>query len=245
MLQGKRVLITGGSRGLGAAISRVFASHGARVAFTYTRDENAAANTIAQIQSAGSEARAFKVSVLDSDATESMVGELESAWGGVDILVNNAGISQSLPLALLEEEDWDRVVDTNVKGPFLTSRHVLRSMIRRKSGVVLMIGSLVGERMMEAPVHYCASKAAIRGLTEALAKEVARYGIRVLCLAPGLLEDGMGQNLPDYRLADYLKHCSLGRVGKLEEIAQLAAFLVSDGNSYMSGETVVADGGVN
>jgi 3-oxoacyl-[acyl-carrier protein] reductase len=245
MMQGKRVLITGGSRGLGAAMSRLFASYGARIAFTYTRDEKAAATAVEQIQSLGSEARAFKVSVLDSEATESMVGELESDWGGIDILVNNAGISQSLPLALLEEEDWDRVVDTNVKGTFLTSRHVLRSMIRRKSGVVLMIGSLVGERMMDAPVHYCASKAAIRGLTEALAKEVARYGIRVLCLAPGLLEDGMGQNLPEHRLADYLKHCSLGRVGKLEEIAQLAAFLVSDGNSYMSGETVVADGGVN
>jgi len=98
--------------------------------------------------------------------------------------------------------------------------------------------------MIDAPVHYCASKAAVRGLTEALAKEVARYQIRVLCLAPGLLEDGVGRNLPEHRLADYLKHCSLGRVGRFEEVARLAAFLVSDANSYMSGETIVADGGV-
>jgi len=143
-----------------------------------------------------------------------------------------------MPLALMEEEDWDRVMDINVKGTFLTSKSVLRGMIRRKRGVVLNVGSLVGVRMIEAPIHYCASKAAVKGLTEALAKEVARYGIRVICLAPGLLEDGVGRNLPDYRLADYLKHCSLGRLGGLDEVANLAAFLVSDANSYMSGETV-------
>jgi NAD(P)-dependent dehydrogenase (short-subunit alcohol dehydrogenase family) len=117
-------------------------------------------------------------------------------------------------------------------------------MIRRKSGVVLNLGSLAGVRMMAAPIHYCASKAAIVELTQALAKEVARHGVRVLCLAPGLLEGGMGQNLPEYRLADYLEHCSLGRVGTFDEIAELAAFLVSDGSRYVSGATVVADGGL-
>jgi NAD(P)-dependent dehydrogenase (short-subunit alcohol dehydrogenase family) len=160
------------------------------------------------------------------------------------VLVNNAGVSQNMPLALMEEEDWDRVMDVNVKGTFLTSRTVLRGMIRRKRGVVLNIGSLAGMRMIDAPVHYCASKAAIKGLTEALAKEVARYGIRVICLAPGLLEEGVGRNLPEHRLADYLKHCALGRVGTFDEIARLAAFLVSGVNGYMSGETVIADGGV-
>jgi NAD(P)-dependent dehydrogenase (short-subunit alcohol dehydrogenase family) len=98
--------------------------------------------------------------------------------------------------------------------------------------------------MIEAPVHYCASKAALKGLTQALAKEVARYQIRVLCLAPGLLEDGVGRNLPEHRLTDYLKHCALGRVGTFEEVARFATFLVSDANSYMSGETVVMDGGL-
>ena len=123
--------------------------------------------------------------MLDVPGTEAMIAELERAWGALDMLVNNAGVSQNLPLALMEEEDWDRVMDVNVKGTFLTSRAALRGMIRRRRGVVLNIGSLVAVRMMEAPVHYCASKAAIKGLSEALAKEVARYGIRVLCLAPG------------------------------------------------------------
>ena len=240
MLTGKAALITGGSRGLGRSLVRAFAAQGARVAFTYARDDAGARATLEEV----GVAKAFRVSVLDVPATEAMIAEVEREWGAIDVLVNNAGISQNLPLALMEEEDWDRVMDINGKGTFLTSKAVLRGMIRRKRGVVLNIGSLVGVRMLEAPIHYCASKAAVKGLTEALAKEVARYGIRVLCLAPGLLEDGVGRNLPDYRLADYLKHCSLGRLGGLDEVARLAAFLVSDANGYMSGETVVIDGGL-
>ena len=241
ILAGKTALITGGSRGLGRALVETFASEGARVAFSYARDRAGAEATVA---ATGGGARPFQVSVLDVPATEAMIDEIERQWGGLDILVNNAGVSQNLPLALMEEEDWDRVMDVNAKGTFLTSKAVLRGMIRRRHGVVLNIGSLVAVRMMEAPIHYCASKAAIKGFSEALAKEVARYGIRVLCLAPGLLEDGVGRNLPDYRLADYLKHCSLGRLGGLAEVARSAAFLVSDANSYMSGETVVIDGGL-
>src|SRR5678815_2262326 len=141
----------------------------------------------------------------------------------------------------MEEEDWDRVMDVNVKGAFLTSRTVLKGMIRRKAGVILNIGSLAGTRMIEAPVHYCASKAALKGLTQALAKEVARYQIRVLCLAPGLLEDGVGQSLPEHRLQEYVKHVALGRIGTLQEVARFAAFLVSDRNSYMNGETILMD----
>jgi len=243
-LRDKRILVTGGSRGLGRAFCVAFAENGARVAFTHTRADDDAQATIEATRTAGSEAVAFRTSVLDIPATTAMVKDLEDRWGGIDILVNNAGVTQNLPLALMEESDWDLVMDVNVKGTFLTSRAVLRGMIRRKGGVILNIGSLAGARMIEAPVHYCASKSALIGLTEALAKEVARYQIRVNCLAPGLLEDGLGRNLPDYRLADYLKHCSLHRVGTFAEVAEFAAFLVSDGNSYMSGETIVMDGGV-
>src|ERR1700676_1373877 len=108
-------------------------------------------------------------------------------------------------------------------------------MVRRKGGVILNIGSLAGSRMISAPVHYCASKGAIKALTQAMAKELARYHIRVLCLAPGLLDDGMGRNVPETGLAEYLKHCSLARLGTLEEAARTAVFLVSDYNSYMNG----------
>ena len=240
-LAGKRALVTGGSRGLGRAFCSALAAAGARVAFTYAKDANAAADTLAALPEGS---RAQQVSVLDSTGTRTLVRELETAWGGVDILINNAGINQNLPIALLQEVDWDLVMDTNVKGAFLTTRAVLPGMIKRKCGVILNIGSLAGERVIEAPVHYSASKAALRGMTQALAKEVARHNVRALCLAPGLLDDGVGRSLPEHLLADYLKHNALGRVGGVAEVAQLAVFLVSDANSFMNGETILMDGGL-
>ncbi len=244
LLRDKTALVTGASRGLGREIARTFARHGARVAFTYNRSEEAAQELVREIEASAGRAVARRVSATDADGTRAFLREIEQELGGVDVLVNNAGVSQNLPLALLEEQDFDTVVDLNLKGAYLTAREALRGMIRRKRGVVLNVGSLAGVRMMEAPIHYCASKAGLVGMTEAMAKEVARHGVRVVCVAPGLLEDGVGRNLPEHRLADYLKHCSLGRVGTFREVAELSAFLVSDRNGYMTGATVVVDGGV-
>jgi 3-oxoacyl-[acyl-carrier protein] reductase len=244
ILAGKRALVTGGSRGLGRAICRTFAAEGARVAFTHTQAGAAAEEALAAVAAAGVEGRAFQVPASDGAATAAMVAELERDWGGLDVVVNNAGVSQTLPLALIDEADFDHVMDVNVKGVFVTSKAVLRGMIRRKAGVVLNIGSLVGLRGIDAPVHYAASKAAVHGLTLAMAKEVARHGVRVLCLAPGLLEDGVGKNIPEHRMADFLRHCSLGRAGTFDEVARFAAFLVSDRSSYTTGAIVVMDGGL-
>jgi len=243
-LAGKVALVTGGGRGLGAAMVRVFAAAGAKVGFSYARNEEAARALVDAVAAAGGQAFGYPVSVLDTPGTDAMMRDLETRFGPLDILVNNAGISQNLPLPLLEEEDFDKVLDVNVKGAYLTSRAALRGMMRRKKGVILNIGSLVSERILEAPIHYTTSKAAIDGLTKALAKEASRHGVRVLCLAPGLLEDGLGKNLPEHRLVDYLKHCALGRVGSLDEVAKLGCFMASDEASYMWGATVVADGGV-
>lgn len=242
LLDGKRVLVTGGSRGLGRALCVSFARHGAKIAFTWNTNQPSAEETVSQCSQVGTTPIPFQASVLDSNRIAQAVKDLEQRWGGIDVLVNNAGVTQNLPLALMEEEDWDFVMDTNVKGAFLMSRAVLRGMFRRKSGVILNLGSLAGARMIEAPVHYYTSKAAIRGFTEALAKEVARHHVRVLCLAPGLLEDGVGRNLPDHKRDDYLHHCALGRVGTFAEVAEFAAFLVSDQNSYQTGATVLIDG---
>lgn len=245
-LANKVALVTGASRGLGRHIVREFVAQGARaVAFTYGKDHKSAEATTTYAQAAGEGVvSAHQCNVTDARATELLVRELEKKYGAIDVLVNNAGITQNLPLALIEEEDFDLVMDTNVKGTFLTSRSVLRGMIRRKSGVVINVGSLAGERMIDAPIHYCTSKAALRGMTESLAKEVGRYGIRVVLLAPGLLEDGLGRNLPEHRLQDYLKHCALGRVGTFDEVAELCAFLASERAGYLTGASVVADGGV-
>ena len=214
------------------------------MAFTYLRHDDDADETLNLSSSGNGSVLAYKVSVLDPVATEKMVGDLEDRWGGIDFLVNNAGATQNLPMALIEEEDWDFVMDINVKGTFLTTRAVLRGMIRNKSGVILNIGSIAGARMIKAPVHYSTSKAAVKGFTEALAKEIARYQIRVLCLAPGLLEAGVGMNVPEHKLNEYLEHCALNRLGTFEEVARFATFLVSDANSYMTGETILMDGGL-
>ena len=244
LLAGKTALVTGGSRGLGRAICQAFARHGAAVAFNYRSDEEGAAATLALLQQHPGAHMAQRSSVLDGPAFARTVAAVEAAFGHIDILVNNAGISQPLPMALMDEADWDEVMDTNAKGAFIASRAVLRGMVRRRQGVVLNIGSLAGARLLEAPLHYCASKAAVHGLTRALSKEMARYGVRINCLAPGLLEDGVGRSLPEHRLRDYLEHVALGRVGTLAETAEMACFLVSDLNSYMNGEVVVMDGGL-
>jgi 3-oxoacyl-[acyl-carrier protein] reductase len=243
-LKDKRVFVTGGSRGLGRELCCAFAEEGARVAFNYSSDDDGANATIEAVREFGIEARPLKCSVLDQPSLAQSVRELEDDWGGIDALVNNAGISQMLPMALMEEEDWDAVMDVNVKGTFLVTKAVLRGMIRRKSGTILNIGSLAGVRLIEAPVHYASSKAALKGFTESLAKEVGRYGITVNCLAPGILEGGVGNQLPAYRLEDYVHHCALGRIGTFRDVANTAAFMISDENSYMTGATLVMDGGL-
>ena len=243
-LSGKIALVTGGSRGLGRALCEALSAEGADVAFNYSSDRQGAAATLEAIERSGRRGLAFEVSVLDEGGLARMVKEIEDKWRAVDVLVNNAGVSQPLPLPLMEVADWDLVLDVNAKGHFMVSRAVLRGMIRRRSGAVLNIGSLAGLRLIESPVHYAASKAAIKGFTQALAKEVARYNIRVNCLAPGLLEEGVGQSLPEHRMQEYLRHVSLRRLGTLEEVAKFAAFLVSDRNSYMNGETILMDGGL-
>ena len=149
LLIGQRALVTGGSRGLGRAIVLALARHGAKVAFTYARNEEAAERTRQDATALGAEVLTFRADAADNPSTEALVRSLESSWDGLDVLVNNAAITQNLPLALLEEEDFDRVIRVNVKGPFLTSRAVLRGMIRRKSGVIVNIGSLAGARMIE------------------------------------------------------------------------------------------------
>ncbi len=244
LLRNQRVLVTGGSRGLGRAICAACAEHGADVAFTFASDEAGAAITSERIAAAGRRAVAAKVPVLDGPGLDRFLRQVESTWGPLDVLIANAGISQPLPLALLEEDDWDQVMDTNTKGAFITVRSVLRGMIRRRRGAVLLIGSVAGERMLEAPIHYSASKAALSSMAGTLCKEVGRYGIRVNCLAPGLLDEGVGQNLPEHRLEEYLDHVALHRLGAVAEVARLAVFLVSARTAYMSGATVVADGGL-
>ncbi len=243
-LAGKRCLVTGGSRGLGRAMCEAFATAGAKVAFTYRTDTSDAEESKASLVALGCEPLVFQGNVADAAHVTATVAAIVAAWGGVDILVNNAGITQILPIALLEEADFDQVMAVNVKGPYLFSRAVLRSMIRAKSGHILNIGSFASERVIEAPLHYATAKSALRGMTESLAREVGRYNIKVNLLSPGLLDCGLARMLPKHRIAEYLAQSSLGRLGTAREVAELATFLVSDDNSFMAAAKIIADGGL-
>jgi 3-oxoacyl-[acyl-carrier protein] reductase len=244
LLDGRTALVTGGSRGLGRALCRALAGEGANIAFNYSRSVEDADATAQELRALGRRVWPFRVSVLDKPGVTNMVRVVEAEAGGIDVLVNNAGVGQVVPLALMEEEDWDRMIDTHVKGAFITTQAVLRGMVRAQYGRILNIGSLAGVKMMQAPVHYATAKAALKGFSEALAKEVGRYGITVNCLAPGILEQGVSDHLPAAKKQEYLSHCALRRTGTLAEVAALAAFLASDKNSYMNGSTIVVDGGV-
>ena len=243
-LHDKRCVVTGGSRGLGLAICCAFARAGARVAFTYSTNDADAEAARERITEAGCEPLVFKGSVADSAHVTSVAKALVAKWGGIDILVNNAGVTQIVPIALLDEDDWDRVIDINLKGVYLFSRAVLRPMIKQRAGAILTIGSFASERVIEAPIHYAASKSALRGFTEALARDVGRYNITVNLLSPGLLDVGLGRMLPKHRIAEYLEQCPTGRLGMAAEVADTAVFLVSDENRFMTGAKVVVDGGV-
>jgi len=244
LLRGKRCLVTGGTRGLGRAIVRAFARHGAKVAFTYAHRDADAEETSAELGALGAEHLVLKGSTADAAHAKDAIERVVKAWQGIDVLVNNAAIMQVLPISLLEESDWDLVMDVNVKGPYLFTRAALRSMIRQRSGHVLFIGSFVSERVVESPVHFAASKSALRGLTESLAREVGRYGIQVNLVAPGLLDVGLAQTLPQHRQKEYVERSALRRLGRAEDVAESIAFLVSGENRFMSGAKIGLDGGI-
>jgi 3-oxoacyl-[acyl-carrier protein] reductase len=245
-LAGRLALVTGGSRGLGRAICIGLARDGASVAFNYARSDADADATLSELTKANPAGKhsSHKVSVLDKAGLVELAKMLDTAHGKIDILVNNAGFGQVVPLALMEETDWDQMIDTHVKGAFLSTQAVLRTMVRERYGRVINIGSLAGVKMMQAPVHYATAKAALKGFTESLAKEVGRYGITVNCVAPGILDEGVSDHLPPARREEYVRHCSLRRIGSLEEAANVVAFVASEKSSYMNGATVVVDGAV-
>jgi 3-oxoacyl-[acyl-carrier protein] reductase len=244
LLDGKRCLVTGGSRGLGRAIALAFAAAGARVAFTYRERRDDAEITRKLLDEAGAHPLVLEGSVADPAHADEAVLAVTREYGGLDVLVNNAAVLQVLPIALLEVADWDRVMDTNVKGAYLFARAALKPMIKARRGHIVNIGSFGSDRVVDAPVHYAASKAALMGFSQALAKEVGRFGIAVNHLVPGLLDVGISSRLPPHRIASYIEHCSLGRLGRADEVAALATWMVSDENTFMAGAKVVIDGGL-
>lgn len=245
MLSEKVVLITGGSKGLGKEFAVECAKNGATVIFTCSRDKESAESTLEILKEISSLAHTyFKVKCDDLAGNMEMAKEIHEKFSKIDCLINNAGISEFLPLALMDEDDWNKIIKTNVNGIYATTKALLPFMIRQKSGSILNISSLAGVRILAAPISYCASKASVKGFTESLCKEVGRYNIRVNCLAPGILEGGVADGIPESKVSSFVKQVSLGRTGTFNEVAKCATFLISDENSYMSGNTIVMDGGL-
>jgi len=244
-IDGKVAVVTGGTGALGSSMVRVLAREGYRVCFTYRTHEDKARALEAENRSPEwPEPRGFQMDVTNGAAVASLAEKIEREEGPVHVLVNNAGTSQVLPFALIEEKDWDALMDVNLKGLFLVTKAFIRGMIRRRRGSVVNIGSLAGMRMLEVPVHYAAAKSAVVGFTLSLAREVGRYGIRVNAAVPGLMEGGVGENVPENLREEYRHFCSLGRLGKPEELAELVAFLASERASYVNGQAIFLDGGI-
>lgn len=235
----KSVLVTGGTGAVGREIVRKLTAAGWRTAFTW-RSSSEKAEALAE------ETGAFAV---EADLTSSaqvnrMAGLVEEKFGPLDGLVNNAGMTQIMPFALIEEDDWDKVIGANLKTMFLVTYAVVRGMIRQKSGVIVNIGSLAGHRMLEVPVHYATAKAGVTGFTLSLAREMARYNIRVNEVVPGLLSDGVGRMVPEAELKEYLKYCTAGRPGNPAEVAELVEFLLSDRAGYINAQSIGINGGI-
>ena len=243
LLEGKRAFVTGGTRGIGAAICEVFAREGADVAFNYNSRDDLAEQVKAKIAAFGRRAEAFKVSVTDRLGMKKLTRELVEKWGGIDVLVNNAAVNKADNFATTTDKSWDWVVDTNVNSLFAVTKPIYKQMIRQRAGAILNITSVGALRALPTSVHYATSKAAMIGFTKCLSREAANFGVSVNAIAAGIFDTDLAHTLPERLLQMHDFWVSKGRLGKPQELAEVAAFVVSDRNSFMNGEVFIVDGG--
>ena len=245
VLKNKTVIISGASRGIGRAIAVELAGEGANISFNYLKNGKYAMDLENEIRNLGVNVKSFQVDIKEYIAVKSWVDETKELFGGIDIVINNAGVIKDKALALMETGDWQEVINTNLDGTFNLTRAAIVTLIKQKSGVVINITSVSGITGMPRQTNYSASKAGIIGFTKALAKEVASYNIRVNAIAPGFIETDMLKDLKDEYRSQILKQIPLGRLGSPSEIAKTVKFLVSDDAGYITGHTLVIDGGIS
>jgi 3-oxoacyl-[acyl-carrier protein] reductase len=248
LLNSKVCIVTGAARGIGAAIAKKLAENGAHVAFTYVSDSSAdrAAALENEIKSFGVNAKAYKSNAGDFAQCETLVNDVLKEFGKIDVCVNNAGISKDNLLLRLTPEQWDDVMSVNLKSVFNMTKHVIRPMMKAKSGSIINMSSIIGMRGNAGQTSYAASKAGIIGFTKSVAHELGSRNIRCNAIAPGFIETDMTHYLKEGTAAEtFLKDIPLGRFGKAEEVADLTLFLASDMSSYITGQVISICGGLN
>lgn len=245
LLEGKTALITGASRGIGEAIAREFAEQGACVAFTFHSSEERALKLEVALTEKCGKAKAYKSDASSYEASEKLVNDVISDFGKIDIVVNNAGITRDNLILRMTEEQWDEVINTNLKSVFNMTRHVSRHMMRNRCGSIINISSIVGITGNPGQSNYAASKAGIIGFTKSIAREIGSRNIRCNAVAPGFIETEMTEKLDDATREKYFENIPLGRFGRPQEVAQVCVFLASDMSSYISGQTISVCGALN
>lgn len=242
---GKSAIITGATRGIGRAIASELAKRGANVAFNYSKSADEAEKLKAEIETLGVKCFAAQCDVADTEAAAEFVKQTKDEFGTVDFLVNNAGITRDQLILRMKEDDWDSVIDTNLKGAWNFSKAVLRPMMKNDSGgSILNISSISGVVGMLGQSNYSASKAGMIGLTKSLAKEIASRKITVNALALGLIETDMASEMNQEHRGKILEAIPLGRLGNVQEVAEIACFMLSDSACYITGQVIQADGGL-
>lgn len=248
LLENKVVVITGAARGIGASIAAKLADQGANIAISYLTDSSKekAELLVHSIEKLGVKARAWQTDASDFAQSEKFVNDIIDTFGTIDICVNNAGISIDNLLLRMSEDQWDKVIRTNLKSVFNMTKHVIKPMLRAKQGSIINMSSVIGIMGNAGQASYAASKAGIIGLTKSTAHELAGRQIRCNAIAPGFIETDMTQYLKEGKGAeDYIKRIPLGRYGKVEDIANAALFLASDMSSYITGQVISVCGGLN
>lgn len=243
-LEEKNCLVTGGGRGIGKAIALQLAEAGGNVALTYSRSAEAAEQVTSEIEQKGVKAMAIQADAVDSARSEEVIQQITDTWSGIDVLVNNAGVTRDNLMMRMKEEDWDEVINTNLKSVFNYSKAVIRPMMRNKKGSIINIGSVVGLTGNAGQANYAASKAGIVGFTKSMAKELASRNIRVNVVAPGYIVTEMTGSLDEKLLEEIKSAIPLARPGEPEEVARTVQFLGSDASSYITGSVLQVDGGM-
>jgi 3-oxoacyl-[acyl-carrier protein] reductase len=238
------ILITGGSRGIGRSIALAFADPGAVVAINYRNEERAAAEVLAEVRSRGADGMILQADVTDLGQVRTMVSALVSRCNQIDVLVNNAGGNRDGLLAMMDPQDWDSVIDLNLKSVFNCSKLVTRQMMTQRRGVVVNVSSLSGITGLPGQTNYAAAKGGVNAFTRALAQEVARFGLRVNAVAPGLVETEMTAQIPAAQRQRLISSIPMGRMATPEEVAAVVKFLASDEASYITGQIIQVTGGI-